>query len=674
MQETHSAPTSYRFRWRRIRLAVIVLAATAVSVPAAADTIPPGTREVHGSVAAAAGPNGTARCAPPPAPATPPTATRVDEVTPGRVFALTADAGSWTADLDITFFASEAACAAGTALSYKNHAGDENSVVPGGAGLALVTLYTGEPGTRFTYRELPDAPLVVPEKSRRRPTVVAVIEHATAVGGGDNGFTPYHLDFAASEHPWATDSDPDTGVDFQSDPSSWLQDFPETTPVELTLPQSSSASSRDLYLKDKAKWDAMMGSSLDSPVLYRFPGTKVVAAAYFSGGNDRGNIYGTRPTADKTHNETHATKAASVAVGNRNGTCSECAVVMLRAGGGQFDEALMWAMRQRWIDVVTTSLSSGTLVAGDGIYLSNPQGFVDEMKAAVERGQTIIWSAGNGVDGELVVPSTTYTSSQKGPDWVVTVGGVSAWNDQSRGSHRSPDVGAYSHNYPSAGAEQVSGTSQFDGTSAAAPIVAGTFANVLQRARDLVGDKHPGHHKGIVASGQSIRCGPATKDCPLDDGTLTRRELQAVVFGNVLPSVPRPMATQPGDVRQWQYLAATTPSVFPHTGQGHGIVYGRWDKGRFVAEQRRMLDALRGAVVPYRRPPGEATWMTVDSKCRQRLWGAWDEGYYTAGEHIAFEPARDAPSLALDTWCSQMEQDTFKTGELLPPPAGDLDD
>jgi hypothetical protein len=201
-------------------------------------------------------------------------------------------------------------------------------------------------------------------------------------------------------------------------------------------------------------------------------------------------------------------------------------------------------------------------------------------------------------------------------------------------------------------------------------VVAGTFAQVVQRGRDLLGDTSPGHREGLVngrlegilAEGEPRPCDAALLACPLEDGVLTRAEAQALVFGNVLPSSVRP----PTGVRNTQlnlvydeYL--TTPSsAFTYTNQGHGIVRGHSEPGRFPAEQRRFLDALRGAVGPLPRPPGEANWMFADSKCRQKLWGGWSGGYYTDGApDPTWDPATDQLAMAWNAACTPLPMGTL---------------
>jgi hypothetical protein len=87
--------------------------------------------------------------------------------------------------------------------------------------------------------------------------------------------------------------------------------------------------------------------------------------------------------------------------------------------------------------------------------------------------------------------------------------------------------------------------------------------------------------------------------------------------------------------------------------QGHGIVHGRGVASKYVAEQRRLLDALRGAAAPLSRPPGERNWMIADSLCRQRLWGAWTGGDYRDGDPMpSFDPAVDQPAIAMYAACT----------------------
>lgn len=677
MSDRFSGRRSAAFSRRR-RLLALSLATGLLLLPVVDG--PPGIAAedaaVHGRIDVIQPAPEAVRCPDRPA-AVPVSAWGITPVRQGRIFSLTADDGSWRDDFDISFFGSEEACRAGRPLPHRNHAGDENAVVPVGARLAVVTLHAGGPGAAFTYRELPDAPALRREHGELHPPVIAVLEpYYQTIGAVDsakiNGFSPYHNDFLASKHPWKSDEDPATKIDLNVDPATYLPGYPGATPLELHLPTSDDAKSDDLYNLDKSTWAGMTASTAKAPSLYRFPGTKIVAITHFAGAAVNSDMY--------QNNEAHGTKAASVAAGNLNGTCPECLLVLVRFEEGRADEALEWATKQRWIDVVTNSYLR-SWQGKDGIFIGEAAPVVDASRRGTVQGQTVVWGAGNGLDTAMAVPGLTYLNGQTGPDWGVVVGGVTSNNDQSLGSHRPVDIAAYAHDYPSAGGAAAGSRSEFDGTSNAAPVVAGTFAKVIHMARQLVGDTTPGNHDGIVAEGEPVRC--KLVDCPLDDGVLKRSELDRVVFHNVLPSPRRDHDVRPfaevgelpaakpdiapsgGDqamAAPVQYPLTSTPSVFPTPAQGHGIVYGTWDRPRLLAERRRFLDALRGAVAPYSRPPGEATWMMADSKCRQQLWGAWDEGYYT--ERRSQPGHEDSVAPAWDAWCSTLSPGVMLTTPL----------
>jgi hypothetical protein len=592
----------------------------------------------------------------------------IEGVQPGRVFELTADAGSWNDDFDIAFYGSLAACrgtAPAPSLPYRNQAGDERSVVPAGATVALVTLVTGSPGAAFTYRELERAKVHVPRPGRRKPTVVAVLEAATGAG-----FSPYHFDFLGHQHPWNNDDDLENNIDFTTDPGTWLEGYEGATPVQLTLPEelegdrnvSGLAGTLDAETRlrsggpDSAAWNSMKSSTAATPNLYWFPGTKVVGALHFDADStDTALIYG--------DNNAHGTRSASVAAGNTYGTCPECVFVLVTAESTQGQAAMDWIAEQPWIDVVTNSWVNRFFYTREN--WSHPY---DVTRPAVESGQSWVWGAGNGADGTFGVPNQTYGWNAHAADWIVQVGGVANPEDRPMNSGRPVDIASYATGYPSAGGATAAGRGGHSGTSNATPVVAGTFAKVVQWGRDLLGDTTPGHREGLVngrlegilAEGEPRPCEGPVARCPLEDGIFTRAELQALVFGNVQPSSARP----PSGVRTFlaNYIVSeydTTPPVFGYTSEGHGIVHGRLDPPRYEAENRRLLDALRGAVGPMARQPGEAHWFFADSKCRQKLWGEWTEGSYQDGApDPAWDPTTDQPAMALSTACAPLPYGT----------------
>lgn len=647
------ARTSAHPAWRRRAAAVLsgalVLGCTSLAAGAAdvttaavAPTYQPAYR-VQGSITVPTSVARGVRC--PGAFANGTTAYEIGGVTPGRVFSLTADDVTVRNDFDVRYFASASDCAAGVSpLHHVNHAGDEHAVVPDGASIAVVTLTTGAPGSSFTYAELPPSPLRR-LRGHKAVTVVAVVEPKAS-------FSVYHHDFLGAHHPWNNDRNRSNDIDFTQPPSTYIPGMPETTAVQLTMPTAEHQSQASLRALDAPTIDALRVHTPTEPNVYWFPGTKIVAAAAFAG---------PAPGLIADSSDPHASKAASVAAGNLHGTCSECVFVLLSGG----NEAVKWATAQPWIDVVTNSwINPGT----SGLDIGPTFGVQEDTRKAVERGQTVVWGAGNGVANQFDdVPSLTWESSQRGPDWVVTVGAVVSANDQSpRGAGRPVDIAAYGDSYPSAGGDDVDSEGVFAGTSNATPVVAGTFAKVIQDGRLAFGDETPGNAGGVVAEGDPVRCALPATSCPLDDGVLRRSEVQQLVFDNVLPSTPDatpdftevnaplvPPTQEPNAAHDLRYTLATLPTDFTVATQGHGIVYGRHDGRRFVAEQRRFGDALIGAVAPYGRPPGERAWLTGDSQCRQRMWGTWGEGYYTAQAPSVVHPL-DAIGAATGAACAAM--------------------
>ncbi len=481
--------------------------------------------------------------------------------------------------------------------------------------------------------------------SHGAPTVVAVVE-PNAPGG--NGFNPYHFDFLGSQHPW-TGGDPADDIDFDADPAGYVTDYPSVTALGITIPGPTETGRdvSDLHDDDSAVWSGMELSTPAVPKMYRFPGTKIIGALDFDGGffDD---------------NDAHGTRSAASAAGNIHGTCPECLLVLVKGTRG-----LAWALSQSWIDVVTNSWESNKIGAGPsrlGIYSEAP-----DTAAAVERGQSVLFAAGNGMVNAMDdAPQFTYSSSQRGPDWVVTVGGTDGGGGFT-GSGKPVDVSAQAADYPSTGnlpSDTVTGTGTHSGTSNATPVVAGAIAKVIQLGRDQLGDQSGGQAGGVVAAGTPVSCGTPDPDCPLANGELTREEAENVVFHNVRPrpaledNVPTPPSSIPAQLGTPSPTLPTTRAAYYYIG--HGVVHGRDDPTAMAAEQARFRDALAGTVTPYQRPPGERAWMVADSQCRQRIWGDWSGGYYTGGpddEHGDTSPL----ATAWNAWCTEEVAAQFRT-------------
>lgn len=245
-------------------------------------------------------------------------------------------------------------------------------------------------------------------------------------------------------------------------------------------------------------------SGAERKKLYYFPGTRVIGAISFGEARE-GSLLFNEPCGDRVLLD----------------DCGHGAFVTRRAAAQSPDvlivavevenplEGIVWAIDQPWIDVISLSWGTlGSLPIGGG-NISNLT------YRATQQGKVVTVAAGNGLTNYEGVPDRmpTYTDPFSGPSWVVTVGAYSEtcgymWSY----SNTPPDVVAAS---PSGG-----------GTSLAAPVVAGQVGGVLAAGRDAVGDTGEGPRGGLLA----IAPGAGTPQGPLQDGKLTRAELEAVVF------------------------------------------------------------------------------------------------------------------------------------------------
>jgi hypothetical protein len=663
-------------------------AVTQTMSPAAAATSTSVLKEAHGSVSVATAPVDASQTAGCPATANSiasGAAVVVNGVTPARIFSLAADAGTWQDDFDVSFYASVVTCQAGQArIAYTNHAGDENSVVPSGAGIAVVTLAGGPTPAAFTYREYADSSVPVRLDTARKPTVIAIIEpvaNDATQNALATGFSPYHVDFLGRDHPWNTDADTTNDIDFNANPASYIPGFPAAAPLNLHLPVTDADPISPLWTADTTAWNSMAQSSKTDVRPYWLPGTKVVAAVRFGGA----------PLDPRADNTGHATKASSVAAGNFHGTCAECLLVWISIGSeGDELNAIDWAGSQPWIDVISNSYqrsagvstgtgagaTGGTTASGfEGLYLGNKTSS-RTLRAVQDNGKIVAWAAGNGADDNFDVNSNAYWSSEHGPDWVVTVGAIAPLNDQPLRGGVPVDISAYGDSYPSAGGATANAASTFSGTSNATPVVAGTMAHMIQWARDATGDNLTHSDPQVVVQGKPIPCAAGMAHCPLQDGKLTRTEVEQTLFNAVLPSPPRQAppgtavtAPNPDPTVPSQTAGASLdtshipvdairslPAVDSYITEGHGIVFGRYDSRRYAAEQRSLQSALFGSEPLPARPPADPTWFVVDSKCRQKLWGTWGMGLYT-GTLPAFDPNVDQTAKAWNSVCDQIPQD-----------------
>jgi hypothetical protein len=459
-------------------------------------------------------------------------------------------------------------------------------------------------------------------------------QDATVIAVIDSGFNPYHWDFSAAHMPQQRDTDPANDLPLDRPADEWLPGFDRSafaslTPLPLTRDdENDTTTAASLHAQDAKAWAGVNRATAAEPNGHWIPGTKVIGAMQWGSGV----LYG-GPSA-------HGTGTTSSAVGNLHGTCPECLVLLIRyTTRADAEAAIEWAERQPWIDAISNSYGFGSndVYGRDRVYAGSD---VELQRTASLRGQTIFFSAGNGIENAFTVPNQTTFSSQEGPDWIVTVGAVSpTTSGPYLGSGKPADIAGVGSGYRNAyGAAGVgrTGTSGFGGTSNATPQIAGLYARTLHLARRVLGGERV-QEDGVVAQGEPVAC----EGCPLQDGRLTAPELRTAVFHG---AKNRGALTVSGQVAD---LAGPRLGEELLLAEGHGSYLGRvkgpQDQGWRAESEQVVLGQLTGAQPAPPRPAGEREWMVVDSYCRQRNWGTWSEGYYRAGETPLPGPSPSAP-------------------------------
>lgn len=461
---------------------------------------------------------------------------------------------------------------------------------------------------------------------------------AVVVAVIDSGISPYHRDFLGSQMPQALNDDPTDDLPLNTPPDKWLKGFPSPKTfssyegLKLSLPENDeNANLAALKKKDAAQWAKIKNSGPSSLNYYWFPGTKVIGGISFDYEEKVSSAVDQNPAEgykyEPVYGTGHGLGTSSVSTGNIFGTCPECLIVHITAGDTTATErALAWAESQPWIDVVSNSYGLQTIPTGavrDGLY----GGPVEQQKKASERGQTIVFSAGNGIENGFAVPFSTLTSSVKGPDWVVTVGATAPTGTaQYTGSGKPVDVAGIGSGYPSAyNATTASGGEKFSGTSNAAPTIAGTYARGLYLARRAMAGPSRVQSGGVISVG-AAKCGRVRAACEVGDGALTAVELRDRLLKGAVStgggSTPAGVGSVPR-VADEHYAA-----------EGHGTYKARLkqDTALWLAEFDRFYLPIVGEAPVVKRPADEADWFLVDSWCRQRIFGSWSGGYYKDGK------------------------------------------
>lgn len=385
----------------------------------------------------------------------------------------------------------------------------------------------------------------------------------------DSGINPYHADFrdaARTQHP-----------------SAYLRGYPASAArLDLTL----DAPSYDAAVAaDRPRFEAVRERDLRW-----IPGT-IIVGAYVH------DAEGT-PLLD---DEGHGTASASLAVGREHGACERCLLVVVEGFDG-----LAWAANQSWIDVVSNSWGpfANLGVPARGWGFEN-----DWTMRGAERGQTILFAAGNGVENGYLTPESTWSANTNGPDWVVNVG---AWAHAQGGGTRAVattgkpvDVLGPGWNVPAAAPDSLTASVSFSGTSAATPYVAGAMADALARVRGAIGDPHVGSAR--VGNAWRLADGERSGGA-LADGRLSRAELWDAFYRVAEPTRSRGVALYPASV-------PSTGTWLDAMNEGYGAVGPETSAAA--------ADVLLGRRAPPDRSDVEG-WMAIDGWTRDMLWGAWD--------------------------------------------------
>ncbi|MEK6975569.1 MAG: S8/S53 family peptidase [Candidatus Thermoplasmatota archaeon] len=444
---------------------------------------------------------------------------------------------------------------------------------------------------------------------------------AVVVAVVDSGFNPYHFDFRASLMPQQTNEDLADDLPLDQDPATWLPGHPGADAfasygrLDLTLPDDPKSVPNDLHTQDAKQWETVQGSG-DGQVHMRWiPGTKVIGAVTFNSG-------------DGYASGSHGVGTSSVSVGNLHGSCPHCLLVFV---DGTQEQANRWVEQQDWIDLQTNSWGFSTTVVGrERVYAHSD---TDSQRMAVDRGQGIFFSAGNGVDGSFVATNPTLFSSQEGPDWIITVGAIMP-DGSSTGHGKPADVSSLGTDYPSAyGATNLTNGNGFGGTSNATPVTAGMYAESLYRLRRLLAGASRMQEAGVIATGPA-GCLEANAECALSDGQLTVHEMREALFRSAT-------YTEQG----WDVGGATGPipgTTGPEAtflAEGHGSYWGRLLGDERYGDELARIEGFAAGAWHEDQPAEQAAWFVADSLCRQGGWGAWEHGYAQSGVPA---PARDA--------------------------------
>jgi hypothetical protein len=423
--------------------------------------------------------------------------------------------------------------------------------------------------------------------------LAAITTAVTVIGVNDSGINPYHLEFSAQTYP-----DPDVlalTANFTKHPSEYIPGYPkDATAIRMTIGQGYFPPA-DAHLWDKK--DATHPTGLEYSKLYWIPGTKIIGAIQNGDLACSNCASGAHVILD---DDGHGTESSSVSAGNRVGYCPTCLIVLTKGLDVSFSAPTPW------IDINTNSWGSVANVPLDLVLGS----IADTTRAAVERGQTVLFAAGNGNGNAFESPSPTYGTSKTGPDWNVVVGAIRRDNQRAIiGDGMPAHVSSWGDgNLPSACRTGTVSQCAFGGTSAATPYTAGIFGTVLTNVRRNIGDSAVGQRPGqVVADGFPVANSPY-----LADGKLTRAELREAVLKTAFPL--NQDNTQSIPIFPFPWTA-------PYVGDVNVLFEGYGAATPNSA--KRAVDVLMGkAALPTR--DAEDRWFAIDRQIRDSIWGGYD--------------------------------------------------
>jgi hypothetical protein len=429
----------------------------------------------------------------------------------------------------------------------------------------------------------------------RADRIAAETTAITVIAVNDTGVNPYHLEYSAQTYP-----DPDVLAltnNFQRHPSEYIPGYPaDAEAIRATLGQGY------FPVADEHLWDLRSATSpngLEFGKLYWIPGTKIIGAIQ-AGTFACSNCHaGAHVILD---DDGHGSGSTSVSTGNRYGYCPTCLLVISKG----LSSALSASAPLPFVDINSNSWGTVANVPLDLVLADS----AETTRSAVERGETILFAAGNGNGNAFESPSPTYGTATTGPDWNVIVGAIRRDNQRAIiGDGMPAHLSSWGDgNLPSACRTGTVSQCAFGGTSAATPYTSGIFGTVLTAIRRNIGDNAVGPRAGqVVAEGFPVASSPY-----LADGKLTRAELREAVLKTAFPL--NQDNTQSIPIFPFPWTA-------PYVGDVNVLFEGYGAATPNGA--KRAVDVLMGrTALPVRE--AEDRWFAIDRQMRDSIWGGYD--------------------------------------------------